>query len=327
MIQGVQPGTVFRLTENRVTTVGRSTRNTIPIVSPSVSRFHCEIASVNGKWQLSDLNSRKGTMVNAQWVTRPVLLRAGDLIRLSSTILRFDLETRSRSRDSALLAIKEAELDTRLRRAEDATGSIEDIIRRSRLESMAERDEDVSVESGLRINFLFLGVVLLLAGGASAGALAWAHSRLPAPNGVDSGNVPANVDVPPDTLPSVEEQLAQLRADARREREQMWDRINVALATTRHCEDNAEYHRAFELYDSLNKLKLDEAAISCIAARRATAEQRARAYFARIVALADQLEKDGDVQKAIEALSDAAERVGIKELADKARKKAQELQN
>ncbi len=57
---------IYRLPENRVTTIGRSTRNSIVVVNPDVSRFHCELSYVNGRWELHDLNSKKGTIVNGE---------------------------------------------------------------------------------------------------------------------------------------------------------------------------------------------------------------------------------------------------------------------
>jgi pSer/pThr/pTyr-binding forkhead associated (FHA) protein len=323
MIQGPQPGTVFRLPETRVTTIGRSTRNTIPIVSPSVSRFHCEIASVNGKWQLSDLNSRRGTMVNAEWVTRPVPLCEGDLIRLSSTILRFDRERRGRSMDSALLAIKEAELDAKLRRTDNPTGSIDDIIQRSRFESLADRAAGVETSHVVHIKLPFLALVLVCVAGASVLALTWARKRMPALN----GNVPGNVAEAPDAAMSVEEQLAKLRAQASAERERTWGEVNTKLRTARGAEDKTEYHKAFAEYDSLGGLDLDEAARACVEARRELTDKRARAFFARSLLLAEQHTLRGDRKKALQRLSDAAERVGIKALADQAREKFEKLED
>ncbi len=66
VIQGPEPGIIYRLPENRVTTIGRSTRNSIVVVNPDVSRFHCELSYVNGRWELHDLNSKKGTIINGE---------------------------------------------------------------------------------------------------------------------------------------------------------------------------------------------------------------------------------------------------------------------
>jgi len=91
MIQGHEPGVRWELEETRVTTIGRSSRNQINLLSPSVSRFHCEISYINGLWYVADLNSKKGTFLNGRRVVEREVLRPGDVIRLSQNVLKFDL--------------------------------------------------------------------------------------------------------------------------------------------------------------------------------------------------------------------------------------------
>ncbi len=89
LIQGDTPGQRWELHTTRVITIGRSARNTIQLMNPTVSRFHCEIAYSNGLWYLTDLNSRKGTYLNGQALEEREVLKSGDVIRITSNLLRF----------------------------------------------------------------------------------------------------------------------------------------------------------------------------------------------------------------------------------------------
>ncbi|MFJ3977278.1 FHA domain-containing protein [Streptomyces sp. NPDC090021] len=60
---------------------GRKSDNGIVIVSPSASRLHAEILSEGAGFGLHDRDSRNGTYVNEQRVTRHVL-RPNDCIRI-----------------------------------------------------------------------------------------------------------------------------------------------------------------------------------------------------------------------------------------------------
>ncbi len=89
MIQGEMPGERWKIDPTRVTSIGRSVRNKVQLLSPSVSRFHCEIAFSNGLWYISDLNSRKGTLLNGRDVENREVMKPGDVIRISGNLLRF----------------------------------------------------------------------------------------------------------------------------------------------------------------------------------------------------------------------------------------------
>lgn len=110
MIQGHEPGARWRLEETRVTTVGRSSRNQIKLVHPSVSRFHCEISYINGLWYVADLNSKKGTYLNGREVTEREVLKPGDVIRMSRNVFKFDLVQEGEDEEEDLRAIREAGL-------------------------------------------------------------------------------------------------------------------------------------------------------------------------------------------------------------------------
>ena len=89
IIQGDRPGERWELDPTRVTSIGRSSRNQVQLLELSVSRFHCEIAFSNGFWYISDLNSRKGTLLNGKDVETREALQPGDVIRISGNLLRF----------------------------------------------------------------------------------------------------------------------------------------------------------------------------------------------------------------------------------------------
>ena len=79
--------------------IGRSAERAVPLEDDHVSRKHCSIAhgpppaGVEGPpgWWLVDLGSRSGTTLNENEVDRPILLRAGDLLRLGRSKLRVEL--------------------------------------------------------------------------------------------------------------------------------------------------------------------------------------------------------------------------------------------
>ena len=82
----LQPG-------NKSFVAGRSTGANLRIDHPSISRQHFAIALINGKWTLSDLGSRHGTMINGTKLEprQPVSLRNGDRIGVIHWSLRVDL--------------------------------------------------------------------------------------------------------------------------------------------------------------------------------------------------------------------------------------------
>ncbi len=175
VIQGQEPGRVHRLPENRVTSIGRSARNVIQIVNPSVSRFHCEISYVNGVWRLHDLNSRRGTLVNGERVTENAVLNPGDIIRLSTTVLRFDRVQESAFQDDALLALLEAELDQNLSQGASRSQWLDKVLERNRLESQRLQEREEVQEYSARRNVRFLLIVAILVALGVAGALAYAR--------------------------------------------------------------------------------------------------------------------------------------------------------
>ena len=168
VVQGPSPGARYPLPENRVVTVGRSSRNRITLVNPSISRFHCELSFINGRWHLTDLNSKKGTLVNGEKVVGRVSLNPGDIIRLSTIALRFDVIDERAQDEEAIEALRPEDLDGRgARKAE--VPSLEDFRLRSRPDSEQRAAREAHTRSMLFVNAVLVGacglVIACIVGG------------------------------------------------------------------------------------------------------------------------------------------------------------------
>ncbi len=87
VIRGVDEGKQFELTGDGVT-VGRHSANAVSLHDTQVSRRHLELRPVPHGYELRDLGSGNGTLLNGQPVhTAP--LRSGDTISLGQTLLMF----------------------------------------------------------------------------------------------------------------------------------------------------------------------------------------------------------------------------------------------
>jgi adenylate cyclase len=75
-----------------VTTIGRQPTNTLQIVDRLVSKEHAIISRRAGSigFQITDLESRNGTYVNDRLVEASQDLSDGDVVRIGSTIWRFE---------------------------------------------------------------------------------------------------------------------------------------------------------------------------------------------------------------------------------------------
>jgi len=82
----------FRILPGSIKTVGRATRADFIVDAPLVSRLHCRLSAGAVELEVVDLESRNGTFVNGERVTRAVLKR-GDRLgvgRVEMTIERSD---------------------------------------------------------------------------------------------------------------------------------------------------------------------------------------------------------------------------------------------
>jgi len=85
--RGAGEGRSIALCAARVT-VGRTSESDIALQGDwLVSRRHCEIVRRGSIWSLVDVGSKNGTFVNGRPITAPVVLKAGDSIRLGNSEL------------------------------------------------------------------------------------------------------------------------------------------------------------------------------------------------------------------------------------------------
>ena len=90
MIAGPSKDSTIPLPEGEAT-VGRDPANVVAVIDPSVSRKHCLLRREDGRFQIKDLESRNGTVVNGlpvkeQW------LRHGDEIATGDSVFLFLLD-------------------------------------------------------------------------------------------------------------------------------------------------------------------------------------------------------------------------------------------
>lgn len=80
-------GTTFPLAA--VTTVGRSSQNTIILNDSFASGSHARITRRGQQWWLEDLQSRNGTLLNGVPLTDTAVLASGDVITIGNTRFQF----------------------------------------------------------------------------------------------------------------------------------------------------------------------------------------------------------------------------------------------
>lgn len=61
-------------------TIGRALECDLTLADLSVSRWHAKLHHEDGGWRLSDLGSTNGTRLNGWRVTKPVEVKAGDMV-------------------------------------------------------------------------------------------------------------------------------------------------------------------------------------------------------------------------------------------------------
>jgi pSer/pThr/pTyr-binding forkhead associated (FHA) protein len=92
-ISGPLKDSVIPIPEGEVT-LGRDPNNQVAIIDPSVSRKHCLLRQEDGRFQLRDLQSRNGTLVNGVAV-KEQWLRHGDEIAVGDSMFLFLLDDES----------------------------------------------------------------------------------------------------------------------------------------------------------------------------------------------------------------------------------------
>ncbi|MGA9507885.1 MAG: sigma 54-interacting transcriptional regulator [Candidatus Sulfotelmatobacter sp.] len=108
------------LAEGEVT-IGRDASNGIAVIDPSVSRKHCALLGRDGKFQVRDLDSRNGTLVNG-FVVREHWLQHGDEIAAGDSSFLFLLE------DQDVPALGRVEFEDGQRTAETTVIDPKDVV-------------------------------------------------------------------------------------------------------------------------------------------------------------------------------------------------------
>jgi two-component system, NtrC family, response regulator HydG len=91
-IQAAAGTTVHELDPGRPVTLGRSRENAIILADEHASRVHARVEFADGRWLVTDLDSRNGTRVDGEPITRPTLLADGAEIAVGDTTLRFQAD-------------------------------------------------------------------------------------------------------------------------------------------------------------------------------------------------------------------------------------------
>src|SRR5687768_1505089 len=86
----------------------------VALADAKVSRHHATILREADDWLLTDAESRHGTFVNGERVTRRVL-RDGDQVQVGATVLRFETADDASSVALCLTASAPPSVDERLR--------------------------------------------------------------------------------------------------------------------------------------------------------------------------------------------------------------------
>src|SRR5258708_24419209 len=89
-LEGPLKDSTIALPEGEIT-LGRDPTNAVPLNDPSVSRKHCLFRREEGRFQVRDLESRNGTVVNGTAVEEQ-WLRHGDESGVGDSVFLFFLE-------------------------------------------------------------------------------------------------------------------------------------------------------------------------------------------------------------------------------------------
>lgn len=86
---GFNQGALITLSKKK-SVLGRSFKAAIPLEDDKASREHTQIVNENGKFFVLDMGSTNGTYLNDVLLAERRELKAGDLIRIGSSVFRFE---------------------------------------------------------------------------------------------------------------------------------------------------------------------------------------------------------------------------------------------
>lgn len=88
LYNGADPGRRFVIEGTRLV-VGRSPDCDAHVDDPGISRRHAEVQAAGDGFELRDLGSANGTLLNGKRIDMPMPLKDGDLVRLGEVVLKF----------------------------------------------------------------------------------------------------------------------------------------------------------------------------------------------------------------------------------------------
>jgi hypothetical protein len=87
---GPEPQLGVRVPLLPLTTIGRSTSQSLMLADPGISGEHARLELRDGRWWLEDLNSTNGTWVNGRRLTQAVAIPSGETFQCAHTVLRLE---------------------------------------------------------------------------------------------------------------------------------------------------------------------------------------------------------------------------------------------
>lgn len=90
VLEGPIAGTVFDMEDKNEFTIGRASEADIKIMDIKISRHHTKLVREGKRWYAIDRDSRNGTFVNGEQISR-YALKDGDHIKVGFSIMQFNL--------------------------------------------------------------------------------------------------------------------------------------------------------------------------------------------------------------------------------------------
>jgi Nif-specific regulatory protein len=109
LVETADGTSVHELPTDRPVTIGRSRDNAVVLKDEAASRVHARVQFEDGRWQLTDLDSRNGTLLNGEPVRGSIPLEDNQEIVIGATRLRFVLEGEGTTSVGPVTRVIEAE--------------------------------------------------------------------------------------------------------------------------------------------------------------------------------------------------------------------------
>ena len=92
LLQGDRTNAAYYLLEKDCS-IGRDLQNTVILSDSLISKQHAQISNLNGEYWIHDKKSKNGVYLNGKKITDRERLFNGCLLKMGTTILRFDTST------------------------------------------------------------------------------------------------------------------------------------------------------------------------------------------------------------------------------------------